>query len=280
MAPREDAGAKFQYRTMESRAPNGFPRPSRLMRVVAWVALAAFAAACTKQVVRGPLETRHYAVDWENLPSQRIISGGLVVDAVVLTPSQWPLEASVKQLFSGEFEGVVENFDLSFHSSTLRDDMLERLFEEGFLPAYLRVRNMGDGEARFEPTRYVVRADRDIVYFPFPAQDLPGRFKEIDWARTGLTVLLAALVVVVLVASAKEGSSRRMPNFNVPSVRLYGRAPLGGGEAPGGGPAPSDKGLLRAALLAPGEVLEGFLFFQMHDSVADWSTARLALLRK
>ncbi|MCZ6646104.1 MAG: hypothetical protein O7B79_07675 [SAR324 cluster bacterium] len=263
---------------MNHNQQNVFPRRfSRLMRALAWLLIVLFAASCTRDVVRGPLEVRRYTVDWDSLPSRRTAVNGLVVDSVVLTPAQWPLEGSVKQLFAGNFQGVIENFDLSFHSSTLRDDMLERLFDKGFLPVLLRVRNEGQSGTVFEPSQFAVRADADTVFFSLPAEELPGHFKEIDWGKTGANVLLAALVVVVLVAAAKQGRSRGRGRLYVPG-RLHVSGDLGTGRGTAGAGAygaPSNKGLLRRGKLAAGAVLEGFLFFRMDGPVTDWSTARL-----
>ena len=251
MAPREDAGAKFQYRTMESRKPNEFPRHPRLLRLLAWIVMAAFAVSCTKEVVRGPLGTRHYSLNMDQLDSRRIDAEGLEIESIVLTPAQWPLEASITQLFKGDFMGVIDNFDLSFRSSRLRDDMLELLFDEGYLPAFVRVRNTGASERALEPATLTVEADKGTTFYPVPAEDLPGRFKQIDWAKTGFGVVLAALLVVLIVASAKEGRSRRGVSFG---ARVH--VPLtsgGGGGAVGGyGAVTETRGLLRRPMPPPG----------------------------
>ena len=48
--------------------------PSRLMRALAWVVLLTFLAGCTKDVVRGPMDTRHYAVDMAQLDARRMVT--------------------------------------------------------------------------------------------------------------------------------------------------------------------------------------------------------------
>lgn len=249
------------------------------MRVFAWVVLAAFLAGCTKDVVRGPMDTRYYAVDMAQLDSRRIVAGGLEMESLVLTPAQWPLEASFKKLFQGDFIGIIDNFDLSFRSSRLRGDTLERLFDAGYLPVFLRVRNREPGEARFAPGALVVVADGSTTFYPVSPAELPGRFREIDWAQTGMGVVLVALMVVLIVASAKEGRSGGRGFYRIPRTRF---AVTGGGGRRRGRtrPAarPSDEGLLRARTLKPGESMEGFVFFLMDQTVADWTTARIEKL--
>jgi hypothetical protein len=249
------------------------------MRALAWVLLAAFLAGCTKDVVRGPMEPRHYAVDMAQLDARRIVSGGLEIESLVLTPAQWPLEASFKKLFQGDFIGIIDNFDLSFRSSRLRDDTLERLFDAGYLPVFLRVRNQEQEELRFAPEALVVTADSSVTFYPVSPAELPARFREIDWAQTGLSVVLVALMVVLIVASAKEGRSGgsgilRLPNRGI--AVTSGRGRRRGQYRPAA--RASDEGLLRAGSLKPGESMEGFLFFQMDQTVADWTTARIEVL--
>ena len=256
--------------------PNA-PRPyPRVMRVLAWIVLLAFLAGCSKDVVRGPMETRHYSVNMEQLDAQRIAAGALEIESVVLTPAQWPLETSMKNLFQGDFIGVFDNFDLSFRSSRLRGDTLERLFDAGYLPAFVKVRNTGELVTLFSPGTLVVKADKDTEFYPVSAESLPGRFREIDWARTGVNVVLVALVVALVVASAKEGRSGgsgfiRMtnPNLNLSGSRRGGRGRVRKATQP------SAKGLLRGRALKPGESVEGFVFFQLDRTVADWTTARI-----
>lgn len=253
-------------------------RHSRPMRLLAWVVLAALLAGCTKDVVRGPVDTRNYSVDLERLGARRIVADGLEMDSVVLSPFQWPLEGSIKSLFQGDFVGIIENFDLSFRASRLRDDTLERLFDEGYVPVFLRVRNGGSEAARFIPSSLVVMADKDTEFYPVRSDDLPARFKEIDWAQTGLGVVLAALVVVLILASAKEGRGGGGGILRAPNANFAVSGGGGRGRAYSSTARPSTKGLLRESMLQPGEVLEGFVFFQMDRTVVDWASARIEKL--
>lgn len=257
--------------------PHSSRKHPRLLRLLAWVVMVAFAVSCTKEVVRGPLGTRHYSLNMDRLDPHRITAEGLEIESVVLTPAQWPLEASFKQLLQGDFMGVIDNFDLSFRSSRLRDDMLELLFDEGYLPAFVRVRNTGASDRAFEPATLTVVADKDTTFYPVPAEDLPGRFQQIDWAQTGLNVVLAALLVVLVVAAAKEGRSRRGVSFGARvHVPLYSGG--GCGAVGGYGAVTETRGLLRARVLKPGEINEGFVFFLLDRTVADWTSAHLEML--
>lgn len=246
-------------------------------RVFAVVLLAAFLAACTRQVARPPLETRHFRVNWEDLPRQRVEWAGWVAEGVPLTPVQWPLQASLNELLAGDFVGVIDRFDLRFHSATLEGDVLEKLFERGFLPAYLRVRNTGEARRTFRPEALTLEADGEALLFPLPPAALPRYFEEIDWARIGSGVVVAALTLaLILLARQSRGDS---------DVHIVGRAelraPLGPGleQRRGRPPAPppgtATQGLLTAGEVAPGEAREGFVFYRLTHDVADWQSLRL-----
>ncbi|MCH7478297.1 MAG: hypothetical protein IIA14_09360 [SAR324 cluster bacterium] len=219
------------------------------LRLIALVLLPAFLFACTRQVARGPLETRRFAVDWEALEPQRLQRGDLRIEGVVLTPAQWPLEASVKNLLKGDFLGVVTGLDLRFRPSTLRSDVLERLLEAGYVPAFLRVRNEGKQNAPFDPNWVFLRVDEETAFPPVPADGLPDLFQEIDWAATGFAVVITALAVALVVVSQRNpGFNRRERAIVRPAGRLH--PPLRGFRA---GPVP---GRLRGAI-HPGTVAGG-----------------------
>ena len=249
------------------------------LRLIALVILPAFLFACTRQIARGPLETRRFAVDWEALEPQTMRRGDLRIEGVVLTPAQWPLEASVKNLLKGDFLGVLTDLDLRFRPSTLRSDVLERLLEAGYVPAFLRVRNEGKQDAAFDPNWVFLRVDEETAFPPVPADGLPDLFQEIDWAATGFAVVITALAIALVVVSRRNRSSIGG------NVQLYGRPgviinPSGGSARRrfrGAPPAGSTRGLLRAEILPPGETREGFLFFRKEGWVADWKAVRLAL---
>ncbi len=263
--------------------PRSRPGYRPLLRGAAWVVLLVFFVSCTRQVPRAPLETRRFAVDWNGLDARRIEAAGLTIDGVVLTPAQWPLEASVKKLLQGDFVGVFEHLDLSFRPATLREDVLERLFDEGFVPAYLRVRNPGGKAALFDPSMVVVRADQKVALYPFPSERLPRRFQEIDWAEMGMGVVVVAMMVVLVAAGNRQRSYRPRRSAGRVQTSVYVNVwGDGSGRRRSTGrrgireSARDGRGLLRAKTLQPGESLEGFLFFQLDETVADWTTARIA----
>ena len=250
------------------------------LRLIALVLLPAFLFACTRQVARGPLKTRRFAVDWEALGPQRMQRGDLRIEGVVLTPAQWPLEASVKNLLKGDFLGVVTGLDLRFRPSTLRSDVLERLLEAGYVPAFLRVKNEGKQGAPFDPNWVFLRVDEQTAFPPVPADGLPDLFQEIDWAATGFAVVITALAVALIVVSQRNrrvsiGGGlhlRGQPGVFIASPRAPGRRRFRGAPR-----LESTRGLLRAEILPPGETREGFLFFRKEGLVADWKAVRLAL---
>lgn len=252
-----------------------FPRCS--MRFLTLLILFAFLVACTRQVVRPPVP-KELAVDWGALDPSRISWDGLEVEGVVLTPARWPLEGSLKNLLRLDFIGVIDAFDLRYHSSSLREDVLEKLFDEGYLPAYLRVKNGGAQPRGFLPARLVARADGETLFYPVPPGELPARFREMDWARTGLTLVLVALVVVLVVLGSREGgnfpsAATNTIRFDLPRETALSRGAEGPAAAGAGGR--STAGLLRGGILQPGEAREGFLFFRLNRMVADWGTVTI-----
>lgn len=249
----------------------------RTMRFTALLVLTAFLFACTQQVPRESIEVRRYRVDWDALGAETLQWDGVAVRGVVLTPAQWPLEGSLKRLLDGDFLGVIDALELSFQPSTIPEGVLRELFDKGFLPAYLRVRNTADEPRVFTPLRLAVQVDGLVYLQPVQREELPRHLREIDWLRTGAAVAAVALIVVLLVVAAKEG--RRSGSTPLYQLRLPGSGvPL---EQPAIGPTspPSDTGLLEEMTLQPGESREGFLLFGVPGAVQDWSTARLALNR-
>jgi hypothetical protein len=235
-------------------------------------------SGCTKHVRRGAPETRHFEVDWDQLDRQSLDWDGWVIEGVPLTPSQWPLEGSVKSLFAGDFEGVIDRFDLRFHSSTLEGDVLEELYDAGYVPAYVRVANTADSPRRFEPLLLSLEADQRSRLFAVTPEELPATFERTDWGAAGMAVVVATLTLFLVVLSVKEGRGRVHGSM----VQFPARVGL---EAKGSlyrrGAAlpdlikPDTRGLLLAAEMAPGAQAEGFLFFRIGEPVLDWTSLRL-----
>lgn len=248
-----------------------------MMRPIALIVLASFLFACTRTVPRPAVEVRRYKVEWDKLEAQRFTLGaegtrGLEVRGLVLTPAQWPLEAGLTRLFEGDFTGFIEGLDLSFRSSRLPDGVLRDLYDAGFLPVYLRVRNPGPQPLVFEPIRLGVQLDGDKILLPVPVEDLPRAFRRMDWARTGMTVIVVLALVVLIAASARN--DRRYPAGR-PILHFRGGYSPRGPGAPG--PA-NRRGYLGRGTLRPGESREGILFFLLEQKAADWKTARLIQL--
>lgn len=244
-----------------------------MMRPIALIVLAAFLFACTSTVPRQGVEVRRYRVEWDKLDAQQVKLGALEVRGVVLTPAQWPLEAGLTRLFEGDFTGFIEGLDLSFQSSRLPAGVLRDLYEAGFLPVYLRVRNPGPKPLDFQPIRLGVRLDGDKVLRAVPVNELPKHFRRIDWATTGATVIVVLALVVLIAASSRNN---RYHPINPPILHFRGTFSPRSGER-SYGPA-SERGYLRRATLQPGETREGILFFRLEQKAADWKTARLIQL--
>ena len=244
-------------------------------RVLALLVLAAFLSACTKQVPRGAPEARHFQVDWEQLDKQRVEWQGWVIEGVPLTPSQWPLEGSLKSLFSGDFEGVIDRFDLRFHSSKLEGDVLEELYNAGYVPVYVRVSNDAAEARRFQPLLLSLEVDGGTRLFAVTPEELPATFSKTDWGAAGTAVVVTTLTLMLVVLSANRGNGGGRPIIYAPRMQLEASGSVyrrGAAVDPG---RPDTRGLLSAVEVAAGERTEGFLFFRLAGSVADWSSLRL-----
>lgn len=253
------------------------------MRLTALLVLTALLFACTHQVAREKVGVREYRVEWEALKAPLLRWEGLEAQGVVLTPAQWPLETSLKRLMEFDLEGFIAGLDFSFHSSRIPTGVLEELFEEGYLPAYVRVENPGEEPRRFDPLQLAVNVDERVFMTPIYPEDLPATFKRIDWIRTGTAAIAMALVVVLLVAAAKEGRSSHVPDIGrldtgifISSDRHPTPAAGDGARAMSSTPEP---GLLSHTVIAPRQVREGILLFRLEGPVRDWTTARLVLNR-
>ncbi len=257
--------------------------------VLALVTVAAFLSACTRQEVRPPVEVRHYEVDWEHSGAPILEAQGLRLRGLVLTPTQWPLEGSLKRLFKGDLVGIIDAFDLRFHFSKIPSGVLEDLYGRGLVPAYLRVENAGPETRLFSPQDLL--AVRDGAGNELVAADpaeLPRSFTRVDMERTLLAVAAVVLTVVVIIAG-REGridlnaadAVLRVPGRVAVDVTVQAQLDSGSSAAdsdsvaaigPGAG---SDRSLLRSGTLAAGEVREGIVLFRHRNLVVDWASARL-----
>jgi hypothetical protein len=258
-----------------------------------WAACAAL-AGCTRAVSRPEIQTRYYSVDWAALDAPVLTVGGLNVRSVILSPTQWPLEGSVKRLLTGDFVGVLDALKITFTPSQLPSGVLRDLYDAGFVPAYLRVENPAPEARGFFPERLALDIGGDPLT-PVPPDTLPPAFREMDWERTALSVAFVALIVLLI---AERRSGGLMPGYNVTTGRpgiyvggsvrseegpsRYGAVDItgeiGSGQTPGapGARPRHDPGVLRAEVLGPGEAREGLVFFYHKGRMVDWSRARLA----
>ena len=257
-------------------------------RIVAALMAVVFLVACTKTVARKPLEERHYRVDWEQMDSQKVrLPSGLEVEGVVLTPAQWPLEASLKRLAQLDFIGVFTEFDLRFSSSSLDHETLRNLFNEGYVPALVRVRNTTVKPRFFAPVQLALLADGETSLYTVPPEILPERFKQVDWMRTAGAVLMSVLFIFIILASVKEGRAPTGQFFQVgvdiasdASIESQAQEPVSSmpvstSSQPELEKSATPPGILFGATLPPDGQAEGFVFFQLDQTVADWRTVQL-----
>ena len=274
-------------------------RYSTNFRLISALVLVAFLVGCTKTVDRKPLETRRFQVVWEDLNTQKVLlPGGLVAEGVVLTPAQLPLEASFKRLFQFDFIGFFTEMDLRFSSSSLDHKVLRQLFDEGYIPSLVRVRNDSQAPRQFLPDQLMLQADGETTLYPVSPEGLPERFKNIDWAKTTLTVVFAVLIVFIILLAAKEGKGGNLNLFN-DSVDVSTRVMIESGQHAGDGTMPErqrtaseiaagatqpdpqmsektvNKGILLPTTIPPGSSTEGFIFFALDKTVVDWRTVQL-----
>ena len=230
------------------------------------------AGACTHEVPLPPVEAVRLRVDWpaQALPHSDL--DGVDVQGLVFTPAQWPLEASLKKLTRGDLVGVIEAFDLRFKLSTLPGGALQELFDQGFVPAYVRVENRAGAPRRFLPERLALQVDGTRQWQPAAPEELPTSMTAVDWRRTGMTLIAITVLVVVLAAQSRNRNVSVAGNLNLEP--LTRESP----PAPGGPAAPSAQDvLLTPRELAPGEAAEGLVLFRQEGAATDWRTARLVV---
>ena len=248
--------------------------------------LAALLLACTHEVPRDSIQVRHYRVDWSRLNAPVLQQGSLAIRGILLTPAQWPLEASLKRLRAGDFEGVIDALDLRFHSSSIPSGVLQDLYDLGYIPAYVRIENRGTEPAWFDPRRLVVRINPWTALPRVGSHELPQTVTELDWQRTGAGVALTALSLATG-KDAWEGPGSDQSTGDdasyggIPSLNLAGklRDQVRGDSTTGSRLRPEDGGLLERQPVAPGNSVEGYVLFALIGPVPDWSQARLELLR-
>jgi len=223
-------------------------------------------------------------VDWERAGAQHLQAQDLRIQAVLLTPAQWPLEGSLKRLLQGDWAGVIDAFDLHFRSSTIPAGILEELYSRGFVPAYVRVENRAAEARGFNPAAALAVQDRAGQELPAAdPEDLPRTFTRVDMERTLLVAVGVVLVVAAIVAQRNGelnlGTLYVPPSSGHVAVEVELQTPGDGNapEASGGPGAGADRSLLRAAVLAPGEAREGVVLFRHKNATVDWSSAWLAV---
>jgi hypothetical protein len=269
-----------------------------LRTLAALLTLAAFLPACTRQEVRPPLEVRHYRVDWERVGDPVVTGGGTRVQGMLLPPTQWPLEGSLKRLLHGDFLGVWDAFDLRFHSSEIPTGVLEDLYDKGYVPAYVRVFNPASTPIPFTPVLLVVRDRAGVELAAAEPDELPRVFSRVDIERTVFLVVGVALLVAAVVAGREGRLDLRPVNVGRELARatsgahvqidlqVQANADVGNDSSPdasGTGatgayvPYGQDRGLLRAGTLAPGEQREGLVLFDHKERTVDWGSAKLAV---
>ncbi|MDH5750931.1 MAG: hypothetical protein OEZ59_00760 [Deltaproteobacteria bacterium] len=252
--------------------------------------LASFLPSCTRTVPRAPVREDHYRVNWEQLEHTPLRQGGLVLRPLIMTPTRYPLEASFKRMLELDIAGVWEGMDFRFHSSTIPDGALERLYDEGYLPVYLQVSNPGEKPLVFNPDRLSVGGGGDVYMYPVKSAELPPELVEVDVEKTVISVLAAALIVVLVVAAAKDGKSPRgdlagdvlnlgarvsMEATTGTNRTVYSQGAPPPDEAAASRPGPEDSGILTMTEIAPGESREGFLLFRYENLLIDWDRVRL-----
>ncbi|MDH4248246.1 MAG: hypothetical protein OEW39_10555 [Deltaproteobacteria bacterium] len=264
--------------------PPSFPFPWRLAAVLTLGAFLTALPGCTRQAVRPPVTERHYQVDWDTLRDSALALNGLDVRGALLTPTQFPLEASFKRAASLDFVGVWESLDFRFHASTIPEGGVKRLYDAGYLPVFARIYNPAAEPLNFNPAQLAVYTGGDPLV-NVPPESLPQVFSELDIGKTVGTVVGALFLTLVMVASLKEGRSRGFAGsadiMNVTSrlvVEVTGNSQLtSSSDQPVVQSGGTEPGLLEGGVIPPGVSREGFLFFHMEKGLVNWDQARLIL---
>lgn len=243
------------------------PTRKRPWRPLCLLLAAALLAACTRQTPLKPVETRVLRVDWAALHLPRLDQDGLVVQGVVFTPAQWPLEASAKRLLSGDFVGVLDAFDLTFSPRSIPDGVLSDLYDLGYVPAYVRVENPTAEPRPFFPGLVGLEVDGTTTWPAAAPDQLPAEVTEFDEVALAKGVGLAVVLVVVLVVGGAGLGNLR--DFNGVTPTTVEEHPLKPGERT------LTSVLLRPRTFQPGQTQEGVLLFHVIKRAADWRSARL-----
>lgn len=254
----------------------------KYFRLVSMIVLAFFIPACaqyeTREITKS--EFQSVKVDWDALGLETLDVGGIRTRGMLITPAQWPLEASFKSLVDGDFKGVIEAFDLRFHYSDIPEGVLEELFDEGYLPAYIRVENPHPEPRTFLASRLGARLDSTSFLRPVNPEDLPARYRELNWEYTTKKSLLVGLNVVVIVSilalcGAAGGGCNGMglPDFGF--QKEFGDAKVHSKSLDVAEKEWGTKFLLWKTRLLPGEAREGLVFFRLRLKGYEWPSARL-----
>ena len=247
------------------------------MRAIAALLVSSLLTSCTATKTRAPIETKTVSIDWAHVPAQTLDVGGATLQGLLLTPSQWPLEESMRRIFHGDLEGFITELSLTFRPSMIPDGVLQDLYDAGFIPAYVRLSNNSGQAVNFDPARVVVDVGNGVLLLPARPEELQARFTKFSGEKTGEAIGFALLVVVLvllIVAASKNGGGHFDPSIGPGHGQESSNRPDTPTSKPNE-PIISDDGLLRPMSISPNAYIEGVLLFHKPTESVNWNAAKL-----
>lgn len=192
----------------------------------------------------------------------------LQIESQVYIEEKYPLNDFFHDLKSGKLTQAFHNIDLKYRPSNSKSQVLRELIADGYIPVYVRVKNIGKKSIRITERNFFL-VDKGVRINAILSTNIPKEFSRFNSTAVAanvynVTVTTVAIVgVIALLAAAAVAAKGNTGGFGFPGGS-------GGGSGPDGRVLNDTHFttridyqdlLFQPKRIQPDESLEGLLFF-------------------
>lgn len=189
----------------------------------------------------------------------------LQIEDLIYVEEKYPLGDFFHDLQSGKFNEAFHHADLKYHPSNSKNQILRELIHDGYIPAYVRIKNVGKTSMNISERNFFL-TDKDLRITAISSANVPREFNRFNSEALAaniynVTVVTTAVVGVVALLVATRANLGSMGNGTS----------SGSSNSLFDSPVINDTQktthidyrdyLIRLGDLMPGESTEGLLFF-------------------
>ncbi len=220
----------------------------------------------------GCIHVKTYETRAIELPSEKGLSmqqvDDLKIGSIVYLPSKLPLEDFFSRLRRGEFSDAFAKMDLNYKQSNTNDELIQKIIEAGFIPAYIEVKNTGEGPISIDEKTFALDNGKNQIK-GFYADSLPREFERFSPTAVAANAVNLGIVIVgfavVLAAMIILPSGAHFPDTGQGSSSSMSNDPLN--KTSETTKIDYKNYLLTATKIMPGESAKGLLFFYFENKV-------------